>query len=195
MKSGNIWINIHKLGETDPAYAGLLDAIFAEFESRVPGLATYKRSMTLLVSSPKVKVYYHCDVPGQMLWQLRGTKRVFVYPAKPPFLTQPSMEKIVLGEAHETGMPYEPWFDDYAEIIDLECRRDALLAAQLPASRGEPRLPERLGDDRALDRRAQERLRRQLRERHPPPRDRGKVAFDAHVRPLLSGARRRLPRQ
>ena len=120
VKSGNIWINIHKLGETDPAYAQLLDAIFAEFENRVPGLKTYRQSMTLLISSPNVKVYYHCDVPGQMLWQLRGTKRVFVYPAKAPFLTQPSMEKIVLGEAHETGMPYETWFDDYAEMIDLE---------------------------------------------------------------------------
>ena len=80
VRSGNIWINIHKLGETDPAYADLLDGIFAEFESRVPGLKTYRRSMTLLISSPKVQVYYHCDVPGQMLWQMRGTKRVFVYP-------------------------------------------------------------------------------------------------------------------
>ena len=120
VRSGNIWINIHKLGETDPAYAGLLDSIFGEFERRVPGLKTYKRSMTLLISSPNVNVYYHCDVPGQMLWQLRGTKRVFVYPNKAPFLTQPAMEKIVLGEAHETGMPYEPWFDDYADVIDLE---------------------------------------------------------------------------
>jgi hypothetical protein len=119
VRAGNIWINIHKLHETEPAYARLLAEIFTEFEGRVPGLATYKRSMTLLISSPKVQVYYHCDVPGQMLWQMRGTKRVFVYPNKAPFLTQPAMEKIVLGEAHETIMPYEPWFDDYAEAIDL----------------------------------------------------------------------------
>jgi hypothetical protein len=119
VKSGNIWINIHKLSETDPAYADLLDEIFAEFEGRVPGLKTYKRTMTLLISSPKVNVYYHCDVPGQMLWQMRGTKRVFVYPNKAPFLAQAYMEKVVLGEAHETAMPYEPWFDDYADIVDL----------------------------------------------------------------------------
>jgi hypothetical protein len=120
VRAGNIWINIHKLGDTDPAYASLLDAIFGEFEGRVPGLKTYRRSMTVLISSPKVQVYYHCDVPGQMLWQMRGVKRVHVYPNTAPFLTQPTMEKIVLGEAHETGMPYEPWFDDYAETIDLE---------------------------------------------------------------------------
>ena len=120
VQAGNIWINIHKLHETHPTYRELLDGIFAEFEGRVPGLRTYKQSMTLLISSPKVQVYYHCDVPGQMLWQMRGTKRVFVYPNKAPFLTQPAMEKIVLGEAHETVMPYEQWFDDYAEAIDLE---------------------------------------------------------------------------
>jgi hypothetical protein len=119
VKTGNIWINIHKLGETDPAYADLLTGIFAEFEDRVPGLKTYKQSMTLLISSPNVQVYYHCDVPGQMLWQLRGVKRVFVYPNKEPFLSQAAMEKIVLGEAHETGMPYEGWFEEYAEAIDL----------------------------------------------------------------------------
>jgi hypothetical protein len=119
VRAGNIWINIHKLGETNPAYAELLDEIFGEFEGCVPGLKTYKRSMTLLISSPKVNVYYHCDVPGQMLWQMRGVKRVYVYPNKAPFLSQPTMEKVVLGEAHETGMPYEPWFDDYAEKIDL----------------------------------------------------------------------------
>jgi hypothetical protein len=120
VRSGNIWINIHKLGQTDSAYADLLDDIFREFEGRVPGLKTYKRSMTLLISSPKVNVYYHCDVPGQMLWQMRGVKRVYVYPNKVPFLTQPAMEKVVLGESHETAMPYETWFDDYADVIDLE---------------------------------------------------------------------------
>jgi len=119
VRAGNIWINIHKPGETDPAYAELLGEIFAEFEGRVPGLKTYRRSMTLLISSPNVQVYYHCDVPGQMLWQMRGVKRVYVYPNKAPFLSQPTMEKVVLGETHETGMPYELWFDDYAETIDL----------------------------------------------------------------------------
>ena len=120
VRRGNIWINIHKLTQTDARYKALLDDIFAEFEARVPGLKTYKQSMTLLVSSPNVQVYYHCDVPGQMLWQLRGTKRVVVYPNTAPFLTPASMERIVLGESHETAMPYEPWFDDYARSIDLE---------------------------------------------------------------------------
>jgi hypothetical protein len=119
VRTGNIWINIHKLVDTEPAYANLLGSLFDEFERYVPGLKTYRRGMTLLISSPDVQVYYHIDVPGQMLWQLRGTKRVYVYPNKAPFLDQPALEKIILGETHETVMPYEAWFDEYAEVIDL----------------------------------------------------------------------------
>lgn len=104
---------------TDPNYARLLDEIFSDFEARVPGLKTYRQSMTLLISSPKVQVCYHCDVPGQMLWQMRGVKTVYVYPNQAPFLCNRAMKKIVLGESHETGMPYEPWFDEYAEAIEL----------------------------------------------------------------------------
>jgi hypothetical protein len=120
VRSGNIWINIHKPDITDPGYRDVLDAIFTEFEGRVPGLKTYKRSMTLLISSPKVQVYYHCDVPGQMLWQIRGTKNVYVYPNVAPFLSHADMEKIILGEAHETGMPYQPWYDEHAQCIELK---------------------------------------------------------------------------
>ncbi len=120
VRTGNLWINIQRPGETDPTYQELLDGLYAEFEDRVPGLKTYKQKMTILISSPKVTVYYHCDVPGQTLWQVRGEKRVYVYPNTGPFLTQQAMEKIVLNEAHETGMPYEPWFDNYAQAIDLK---------------------------------------------------------------------------
>jgi len=76
--------------------------------------------MSILISSPNVQVYYHADVPGQTLWQVRGTKRVYVYPNTAPFLPQANIEKIVLGEAHEISLPYAPWYDAYAEVIDLE---------------------------------------------------------------------------
>ncbi|MGI9406697.1 MAG: hypothetical protein ACR2O4_10035 [Hyphomicrobiaceae bacterium] len=86
----------------------------------MPGLRTFKHKMSLLISSPNVQVYYHADVPGQTLWQVRGTKRVYVYPNKAPFLPQAALEKIVLGEAHEISLDYEPWFDNYAQVIDLQ---------------------------------------------------------------------------
>jgi len=119
VKSGNIWVNLTAPAKTDPAYGALLDSLYAEFEERVPGFKSYKRNLTILISSPNVSVKYHSDVPGQSLWQVRGTKKLYVYPASKPFISQPALEKLILGQLRETDMPYEPWYDDYAEIHDL----------------------------------------------------------------------------
>jgi hypothetical protein len=120
VKSGNIWINIVKPAAVDPAYGALLDEVYGEFEERVPGFKSYKRNLTLLISSPNVSVKYHSDVPGQSLWQVRGTKTLYVYPNSAPFISQPALEKLILGQLRETDMPYEPWFDDYAEVHVLD---------------------------------------------------------------------------
>ncbi len=119
VKSGRIWILLQNPGEIDPEYAGLLTDIYDELHDRVPGLKTYRQKMSLLISSPNVQVYYHADIPGQTLWQVRGTKRVYIYPNKAPFLPQPALEKIILGEAHEISLEYEAWFDDYAQVVEL----------------------------------------------------------------------------
>ncbi|WP_026380837.1 hypothetical protein [Afifella pfennigii] len=120
VRNGNIWVLLQRVAELDPDYRAALERIFAEFEDKVPGLKTFKRKMSILISSPKVQVYYHCDIPGQSLWQIKGRKRVYVYPNTEPFLRQEAMEKIILNEADEQETPYEPWFDEYAEAIDLE---------------------------------------------------------------------------
>ncbi len=123
IRNGNIWLNLTAPAKTDPAYGELVDRIYGEFEERVPGFRSYKRNLTILISSPSVSVKYHSDVPGQSLWQVRGTKKVYVYPASPPFISQPALEKLILGQLRETDMPFEPWFDDYAEIHELEAGR------------------------------------------------------------------------
>jgi hypothetical protein len=120
VRKGHIWILLQQPHEIEDGYGDVLREVYAEIEERVPGFKSYKHKMSILISSPKVQVYYHADVPGQTLWQVRGTKRVYVYPNTAPFLPQPNIEKIVLGEAHEISLPYAPWYDDYAEAIDLE---------------------------------------------------------------------------
>ncbi|MBZ8132456.1 cupin-like domain-containing protein [Afifella sp. IM 167] len=120
VRGGKIWVLLQRVAEVDAGYKAALDQVFAEFEEKVPGLKTFKQKMSILISSPKIQVYYHCDIPGQSLWQIRGRKRVYIYPNTAPFLRQEAMEKIVLNEADEQDTPYQPWFDDYAQIVDLE---------------------------------------------------------------------------
>lgn len=120
VKTGDIWINLRAPQVADPAYGEMLSDMYGEFERRVPGLETFKHGTTILISSPNAYVPYHCDVPGQMLWQIRGRKRVWLYPAEMPFLSQNAIEKLILGEMHETDMVYQEAFDEKAEVIDLE---------------------------------------------------------------------------
>lgn len=120
IRHGRIWILLQNPDRIDQRFAGAMRDIYGELESRMPDFRSYRQKMSILISSPKVQVYYHADIPGQTLWQVRGKKRVLVYPNTEPFLPQAHIERIVLGEAHEISLPYEPWFDDYATTVDLE---------------------------------------------------------------------------
>lgn len=120
VRHGRIWILLQNPDRLDSRFARALRAIYEEAEDLVPGFRSYRHKMSVLISSPRVQVYYHADVPGQTLWQVRGRKRVYVYPNREPFLPQQNLERIVLGTAHEISLPYEPWFDEHATAVDLE---------------------------------------------------------------------------
>jgi hypothetical protein len=118
--NGHIWYLLMHPERVDPRYGEALEAIYDEIASHVPGFRVSMKKMSILVSSPKVQVYYHCDVPGQSLWQIRGGKKVYVYPNREPYIDRPSLEKIVMNEAHEISMPYQPEFDEGAIVYDLQ---------------------------------------------------------------------------
>jgi hypothetical protein len=120
VKNGHIWILLLHPQRRDPRYRELLERIFAEFAGTVPGFEPYKLNMAILISSPNVQVYYHCDIPGQMLWQIQGTKRIYIYPNREPFIDQVCLERITLGESTVFGLPYQQSFDQHAVVYDLQ---------------------------------------------------------------------------
>ena len=119
IERGRMWLNMRGVETVDPEYGKLLNEVFEEFEGYVPGFETFKRKMGILISSPKVQVFYHADVPGQSLWQVQGKKRVYVYPNEAPYLKPESLESIILGEQEEE-IPYKRSFDDDAHVYDLK---------------------------------------------------------------------------
>ena len=119
VRKGQIWILIQNPNQVDPAFGELLEQIYREMSDTVPGFQPFRKKMTVLISSPNIQVYYHCDIPGQSLWQVRGNKTVYVYPNRAPYLEQPALERIVLGEAHEISLRYDPAFDKDATVFDL----------------------------------------------------------------------------
>lgn len=116
---GRIWINVTKIQDIVPEFADLLDEVFAEIDENVPGLGVFRKSMGLLISSPNAQVFYHADVPGQALWQIRGQKRIWIYPNHEPFLKRPALEGIIRGTTEEE-IQYQPWFDKHAEVVTLK---------------------------------------------------------------------------
>ncbi|TXM79041.1 hypothetical protein FV218_00860 [Methylobacterium sp. WL69] len=119
IENGRIWINLRDVRKIDRRYDELLTGVFDELKQRMPDFDTENQGMGILISSPKAQVYYHCDLPGQALWQIMGRKRLYLYPNTPPFLQPHDLEDIALF-GHEIDMPYQPWFEEHATAYDLE---------------------------------------------------------------------------
>lgn len=116
---GDMWLNLRSVKTVDPRYGALLDAAYAEIARRAPGAAMFNTSMGILVSSPNIRVHYHCDLPGQALWQIHGRKKLYVYPNEPPYLRPENLEDIALFGIEE-DLPYEAGFDAAARVIELQ---------------------------------------------------------------------------
>ncbi|MGB3865645.1 MAG: cupin-like domain-containing protein, partial [Xanthobacteraceae bacterium] len=116
---GGLWLNLRNVSGVDSDYKTMLDAMFEEIAARVPGFEAPVHQSGILISSPNAQVYYHADLPGQSLIQIAGRKRVYLYPNTPPFLRPEHLEDIALFDV-EVDMPYAPWYDRYATVVDLE---------------------------------------------------------------------------
>ena len=119
VRRGRMWLNMRGLHQFSPAHSRLLEEIFSELSGRLPSYRTFSQTMGLLVSSPLSRTIYHADLPGQSLWQLRGAKRIHLYPGAAPFLREDELEKIALSGV-EMNLTYEAWFEKYAVTYDLE---------------------------------------------------------------------------
>ena len=117
VKGGRTWLNIVNMTR-HAAFKSLVDGIYDELERKVPGFSTVHRSANLLVSSPNAKVYYHADAPLNMLWHLRGEKRVWVYPSDERFAPREWVEMLFTRESDD-DLPYLPEFDQAATAYDL----------------------------------------------------------------------------
>lgn len=116
---GRIWLNLRRVMDHHPEYSQLVHAVYDELESVCPGLATYNRSANLLISSPDAIVYYHLDCPVNMLWHLRGSKRVWAYPLQSNIVSDESIEGVLCGEKPEE-LEFRHELDEIASVYDLQ---------------------------------------------------------------------------
>ncbi len=116
---GRVWLNLRRVMDHHAEYAKLVNDLYSELEDECPGLATYNRSANLLISSPDAIVYYHVDCPVNMLWHLRGTKRVWAYPLESGIVSDETIEGVLCGEKSEELEFHLEW-DELAVSYDLQ---------------------------------------------------------------------------
>ena len=116
---GGLWLNLRNVTAIDRRYRDMIERMFGEIAAKVPGFDAPTHQAGILISSPDAQVYYHADLPGQGLVQIAGRKRVYIYPSTQPFIRPEHLENIALFDV-EVDIPYEPWYDWHAQVIDLE---------------------------------------------------------------------------
>lgn len=120
VRTGQLWINCRKMLDHHPDQADAIHALYDQIESNKPGFRAEQRTANLLISSPTAWVPYHVDMPVNMLWHIRGVKRVWVYPHfDKRFASAQVLEKVCSGEWSE-DVPYDTSFDKYALVYDAQ---------------------------------------------------------------------------
>lgn len=117
VKEGRVWLNLRKCNHSNPEVAKVCDELFAQVEAKT-NIKTYRRDMGLLISSPQAHVFFHADMPLVMLVQIRGKKRVYLYPDKAPYIDDKSREAIAIKE-HDEQLQLNPNWDEDAFVHDL----------------------------------------------------------------------------
>ena len=120
VKNGHLWINCREIVDHHSDYADLINSLYDELQAGNPSFKAQDRTANLLISSPSAIVHYHVDMPVNMLWHLRGRKRVWVYPSfDHRFASMDVLEKVCAGEWSE-DVPFDPSFDQYAIVHDAQ---------------------------------------------------------------------------
>ena len=121
VKHGRLWLNLIKVEQFNRAYSDLIEGMYEKIDVNCPHLGGIRGDYSaLLIASPNSILYYHLDAAPNMLWNMRGHEKVWAYPAMDHRLApQEFLEDIYAGEIDEE-MPYESWFDQYAQSFLLE---------------------------------------------------------------------------
>ncbi len=120
VRSGRFWLNLTRIDRADVRYRLLIEDLYEQLARLAPNFKPKSCQGAVLISSPQAVVYYHADAPANMLWHIRGRKRIWVYPAMDErYLQRELLEDIFAGVRHEY-LPYESSYDQGAICYDIE---------------------------------------------------------------------------
>jgi hypothetical protein len=118
VREGQIWLNLRAANRCLPAYQGIADDL-RDSIAKAYGKTTYRWDVGVLISSPNIHVHYHLDASPVCLVQIRGKKRLWIYPPTAPYLSAEQVEAMMMREREE-DLEFRNEFDRDAAVFDLE---------------------------------------------------------------------------
>ncbi|PHR56460.1 MAG: hypothetical protein COA43_13760 [Robiginitomaculum sp.] len=117
VKDGRLWLNVRRAMNLHPEYNALLKEMYGALAEKT-GQTEFNANGGILISSPVAKVPYHADKTHVLLWHIRGTKKIYVYPTTQEFMSDESYERILTNTLID-DLPYKNEFDASATVLTL----------------------------------------------------------------------------
>lgn len=131
IKAGRLWLSLRGVMSRMAPYASLLERMFAELQGLNPGFKPHDITGDILIRPPGVATPFQIHRAETMLWQVRGQKRLWVYPIDGETLPD-AVRETALSEQADARLPYDPRWDARAISVDLKPGRTAAWAAHHP---------------------------------------------------------------
>ena len=117
-RRGALWVSPRSAMTKNARYKAVFDKAMADF-AKATGLTILTADAAVLLSGPKMGIFFHVDPAETMLWHVRGTKTIYVYPPKEEHVTEQALEAILLKETL-SDLPYRREMEDGAAAVALE---------------------------------------------------------------------------
>ena len=120
LKKGRMWVNAIHIDKYNGEYAELIRQMYIVINKNCDHITNAKSAFSaLILSSPGIQVYCHIDADANMLWHLKGRKRLWVWPARDERFTPQTYIEEIIGEERHEDIPYERWYDEHAFSHEL----------------------------------------------------------------------------
>lgn len=117
VKRGHLWVSPRGAMAKHPAYAKAFNQLIADF-SKETGVKVLHADAAVLISAANMGVFFHVDNAETMLWHVRGTKTILLYPPREEVVTEEALEAILLKQ-NLSDLPWKPELEAHAVPVTL----------------------------------------------------------------------------
>ena len=117
-RRGRLWVSPRSAMTKHPTYRKVFNQLMGEF-SKATGQRVLSADAAVLISSANMGIFFHVDPAETMLWHIRGTKTMLVYPPKEEIVTELALEAILLKETL-SDLPWRPEMESQAVSVTLK---------------------------------------------------------------------------